>query len=88
MIGVWIGCKILAIRLSGVWCTILCPVHHSLGLLGVGAAWRLANVEPGSSVAIFGLGSIGLAVWTPWSIALYSFCMLVCSLILIGFLGC
>lgn len=34
--------------------------------LGVGAAWRTAGVEPGSTVAIFGLGSIGLAVgWTP-----------------------
>ncbi|CAN6290397.1 unnamed protein product [Urochloa humidicola] len=29
---------------------------------GVGAAWRLAKVEPCSSVAIFGLGSVGLAV--------------------------
>ncbi|KAL6864779.1 hypothetical protein ACP4OV_015930 [Aristida adscensionis] len=29
---------------------------------GVGAAWRLAKVEPGSSVAIFGLGTVGLAV--------------------------
>ncbi|CAB4296073.1 unnamed protein product [Prunus armeniaca] len=29
---------------------------------GVGAAWRTANVEEGSTVAIFGLGSIGLAV--------------------------
>ncbi|KAJ8437437.1 hypothetical protein Cgig2_031958 [Carnegiea gigantea] len=29
---------------------------------GVGAAWKTANVEPGSTVAIFGLGSIGLAV--------------------------
>ncbi|CAM0871803.1 unnamed protein product [Alopecurus aequalis] len=29
---------------------------------GVGAAWRLAKVEPGSSVAIFGLGAVGLAV--------------------------
>ncbi|KAF8776136.1 hypothetical protein HU200_003823 [Digitaria exilis] len=29
---------------------------------GVGAAWKLAKVEPGSSVAIFGLGSVGLAV--------------------------
>ncbi|CAL4937988.1 unnamed protein product [Urochloa decumbens] len=32
------------------------------GSTGVGAAWRLAKVEPGSSVAIFGLGSVGLAV--------------------------
>jgi hypothetical protein len=29
---------------------------------GVGAAWKVAKVEPGSSVVIFGLGSIGLAV--------------------------
>ncbi|GMN34837.1 hypothetical protein TIFTF001_004936 [Ficus carica] len=29
---------------------------------GVGAAWKKANVEAGSTVAIFGLGSIGLAV--------------------------
>ncbi|KAL5713868.1 hypothetical protein ACHQM5_015904 [Ranunculus cassubicifolius] len=29
---------------------------------GVGAAWKTANVEPGSSVAIFGMGTVGLAV--------------------------
>ncbi|PSR99534.1 Alcohol dehydrogenase-like [Actinidia chinensis var. chinensis] len=29
---------------------------------GVGAAWRTADVEAGSTVAIFGLGAIGLAV--------------------------
>lgn len=29
---------------------------------GVGAAWKTANVEKGSTVAIFGLGAIGLAV--------------------------
>ncbi|KAL6317886.1 hypothetical protein AAG906_030640 [Vitis piasezkii] len=29
---------------------------------GVGAAWRTANVEKGSTVVIFGLGAIGLAV--------------------------
>ncbi|KAL6626952.1 hypothetical protein ACP70R_030678 [Stipagrostis hirtigluma subsp. patula] len=29
---------------------------------GVGAAWKVAKVEPGSSVAIFGLGTVGLAV--------------------------
>ncbi|KAJ1298438.1 hypothetical protein BS78_01G453400 [Paspalum vaginatum] len=32
------------------------------GSTGVGAAWRSAKVEPGSSVAIFGLGSVGLGV--------------------------
>ncbi|KAF8394200.1 hypothetical protein HHK36_020407 [Tetracentron sinense] len=29
---------------------------------GVGAAWNTANVQAGSSVAIFGLGAVGLAV--------------------------
>lgn len=38
-------------------CLLSCGVST-----GVGAAWKSANVEPGSTVAIFGLGSIGLAV--------------------------
>ncbi|KAJ7957944.1 putative Alcohol dehydrogenase [Quillaja saponaria] len=38
-------------------CLLSCGVST-----GVGAAWRTANVEEGSTVAIFGLGSIGLAV--------------------------
>ncbi|XP_020527967.1 alcohol dehydrogenase-like 7 isoform X2 [Amborella trichopoda] len=29
---------------------------------GVGAAWKVANVEAGSTVVIFGLGTVGLAV--------------------------
>ncbi|RDY10850.1 Alcohol dehydrogenase-like 3, partial [Mucuna pruriens] len=29
---------------------------------GVGAAWNIANVHSGSTVAVFGLGSVGLAV--------------------------
>lgn len=29
---------------------------------GVGAAWNTANVQPGSKVAVFGLGAVGLAV--------------------------
>ncbi|KAK4400241.1 Alcohol dehydrogenase-like 4 [Sesamum angolense] len=29
---------------------------------GVGAAWNTANVKPGSTVAVFGLGSVGFAV--------------------------
>lgn len=29
---------------------------------GVGAAWNVANVQAGSSVAVFGLGALGLAV--------------------------
>ncbi|KAK4429465.1 Alcohol dehydrogenase-like 7 [Sesamum alatum] len=38
-------------------CLLSCGVST-----GVGAAWRSANVEAGSTVAIFGLGSIGLGV--------------------------
>ncbi|CAN1233796.1 Alcohol dehydrogenase-like 2 [Linum perenne] len=46
-------------------------VHHFLGVSsfseytvvdGVGAAWKAAEVEKGSTVAIFGLGAVGLAV--------------------------
>lgn len=29
---------------------------------GVGATWRAAQVERGSTVAVFGLGAVGLAV--------------------------
>lgn len=29
---------------------------------GLGAVWNTAKVEPGSIVAIFGLGTVGLAV--------------------------
>ncbi|KAL5557772.1 hypothetical protein UlMin_033983 [Ulmus minor] len=38
-------------------CLLSCGVST-----GVGAAWKTANVEAGSTVVIFGLGSIGLAV--------------------------
>ncbi|KAH9693696.1 Alcohol dehydrogenase-like 7 [Citrus sinensis] len=38
-------------------CLLSCGVST-----GVGAAWRTANVEVGSTVVIFGLGSIGLAI--------------------------
>ncbi|TXG51960.1 hypothetical protein EZV62_021129 [Acer yangbiense] len=38
-------------------CLLSCGVST-----GVGAAWKKAEVEAGSTVAIFGLGSIGLAV--------------------------
>lgn len=38
-------------------CLLSCGVST-----GVGAAWKVAEVEKGSTVAIFGLGSIGLAV--------------------------
>lgn len=29
---------------------------------GLGAAWNTCNVEEGSSVAVFGLGAVGLAI--------------------------
>lgn len=29
---------------------------------GLGAAWKTANIEAGSSVAVFGLGAVGLAI--------------------------
>ncbi|EPS73677.1 hypothetical protein M569_01082, partial [Genlisea aurea] len=38
-------------------CLLSCGVST-----GVGAAWKTANVESGSTVVIFGLGAIGLAV--------------------------
>uniref|UniRef100_A0A0D9X1L9 Cinnamyl-alcohol dehydrogenase n=1 Tax=Leersia perrieri TaxID=77586 RepID=A0A0D9X1L9_9ORYZ len=38
-------------------CLLSCGVST-----GVGAAWKVAEVEPGSSVAVFGLGAVGLAV--------------------------
>ncbi|KAK9681404.1 hypothetical protein RND81_10G000100 [Saponaria officinalis] len=38
-------------------CLLSCGVST-----GIGAAWRAANITPGSTVAIFGLGAIGLAV--------------------------
>ncbi|KAE8668734.1 Alcohol dehydrogenase 2 [Hibiscus syriacus] len=34
---------------------------------GVGAAWNVADLQPGSSVAIFGLGAVGLARIVPWN---------------------
>nr|CAB3458647.1 unnamed protein product [Digitaria exilis] len=38
-------------------CLLSCGVST-----GVGAAWKVAAVEPGSTVAVFGLGTVGLAV--------------------------
>lgn len=38
--------------------------NSSLCSAGIGSAWNIAKVTPGSSVAVFGLGTIGLAVST------------------------
>lgn len=44
-----------------------CLVKELLNLtnkvwLGLGAAWKVADVSKGSTVAIFGLGTVGLSV--------------------------
>lgn len=55
--------------------------------LGVGAAWKTAQVEQGSTVVIFGLGSIGLAVKSQFSISYFNFEVL--SLVKVcAILGC
>lgn len=49
------------LKLIFIWC--LCIHSNSQFLyLGLGAVWNTAKVEPGSIVAIFGLGTVGLAV--------------------------
>ncbi|XP_031379605.1 alcohol dehydrogenase-like 2 [Punica granatum] len=50
------------VKINGLYpvdrvCLLSCGV-----CTGVGAAWKVAGVEEGSTVAIFGLGSVGLAV--------------------------
>ena len=42
-------------------------------MLGLGAVWNTAKVEPGSNVAIFGLGTVGLAVSYILSISFHHF---------------
>lgn len=39
-------------------------VTHWITTLGLGAAWNVANVTKGSTVVIFGLGTVGLSVST------------------------
>ncbi len=36
-------------------------VHFCISL-GLGAAWKVADISKGSSVVIFGLGTVGLSV--------------------------
>jgi len=35
---------------------------HCISTLGLGAAWNVADVSKGSTVVIFGLGTVGLSV--------------------------
>ena len=37
---------------------------HCISTLGLGAAWNVADVSKGSTVVIFGLGTVGLSVST------------------------
>lgn len=50
---------------------------------GVGAAWNTANVTEGASVAIFGLGAVGLAVGF-----IHLFIFQIFAVLLIFFLCC
>lgn len=44
------------------WLTVGHLILALAFILGLGAVWNTAKVEAGSSVAVFGLGTIGLAV--------------------------
>ncbi|KAE9459683.1 hypothetical protein C3L33_08450, partial [Rhododendron williamsianum] len=37
------------------------PFNKVMANDGLGGAWNTANVKPGSTVAVFGLGAVGLA---------------------------
>ena len=50
------------LEFASEWCGVALLLLIETNDAGVGAAWRVAKVEPGSSVVIFGLGSVGLAV--------------------------
>jgi len=36
--------------------------NHCIATLGLGAVWNVADVSKGSTVVIFGLGTVGLSV--------------------------
>lgn len=40
----------------------LSMLNNGVVLLGLGAAWNVADISKGSSVVIFGLGTVGLSV--------------------------
>jgi len=43
-----------------------------INCVGVGAAWNTANVHSGSTVAVFGLGAVGLAVSQKYFLLFFS----------------
>jgi Zn-dependent alcohol dehydrogenase len=40
----------------------LSVLNNGVVLLGLGAAWNVADISKGSTVVIFGLGTVGLSV--------------------------
>ncbi|KNA04971.1 hypothetical protein SOVF_194700, partial [Spinacia oleracea] len=40
----------------------LIRVHECTSILGLGAAWKVADISKQSTVVIFGLGTVGLSV--------------------------
>lgn len=53
------------------------PCSISFCPVGLGAVWNTAKVEPGSTVAVFGLGTVGLAVSVQLDfLVLFSSCLL------------
>lgn len=44
-----------------------------MNYLGLGAVWNTAKVEAGSIVAVFGLGTVGLAVSTRSKLFLHKY---------------
>lgn len=44
---------------------------HGITTLGLGAAWNVADVSKGSTVVIFGLGTVGLSVSQELSNCIY-----------------
>ncbi len=46
-------------------CACVCDfsvLDNGVVLLGLGAAWNVADISKGSTVVIFGLGTVGLSV--------------------------
>lgn len=43
-------------------CFILATSLILTSMTGIGAAWKVADIEEGCTIAIFGLGAVGLAV--------------------------
>lgn len=62
--------------LPGLVCDFL--IQFALMLIGLGATVNVAKPKPGSSVAIFGLGVVGLAVCY-YSYIFVCMCVLHCS---------